>query len=149
MKKTTVTAGILLAIMLAVMSLQGCLGLQRAAGCNNPGILGCKDKGPEPSEIERPPAGLKRAPESGRTRQTAVDDLRYPEGLEYPWSQPLETCMTNGITRTECFLRLPPDILAQFQAWEAEKAAERRQQLQGRATQRSLGLDSVEPTRLD
>jgi hypothetical protein len=54
------------------------------------------------------------------------------EGHEYPWSQPLDECMAAGGLRTECFESLPPDILAQLEAWEAERGAIRRQQLQRR-----------------
>jgi hypothetical protein len=121
-----------LAILFALGSLQGCFGLQRASGCSNPGILGCKDKGPEPSEITQPPAGLRRAPADGREKRAPVDDGRYLEGHEYPWSRPLDDCMAAGGTRTECFASLPADILEQFEDWEAERAAQRRRQFEQR-----------------
>jgi hypothetical protein len=54
------------------------------------------------------------------------------EDLEYSWSQPLDKCMAAGGLRPECFENLPPEILAEFEAWEAERAAVRRQQLQQR-----------------
>jgi hypothetical protein len=140
MNKNIVRGGIVLATLLALGSLQGCFGLQRAWGCSNPGILGCKDKGPEPSEITQPPADLKRAP---------VGDGGYREGHEHPWSRPLDDCMAAGGTRTECFASLPPDILEQFEAWEVERAAQRRRQLEQRSRQPSFGVESVDPTTRD
>jgi hypothetical protein len=113
MNKIVVRGGIALAILLVLGSLQGCIELQRAAGCSNPGIFGCKDKGPEPSEITRPPADLKRAPPGGRASRAPIGDCRYLDGHEYPWSRPLDDCMAAGGTRTECFASLPPDILEQ------------------------------------
>ena len=106
----------MLAILLALATCQGCFGLQRAMGCNDPGIFGCNMEPTDPSEITQPPAGLQ--PAQGR----------YLEGQEYPWSRPLDDCMAAGGTRTECFASLPPEILEQFEAWEAERAATRRQQ---------------------
>jgi len=37
-------SGVLAAACLVLVTCQGCIKVQRAAGCNNPGILGCKDK---------------------------------------------------------------------------------------------------------
>jgi hypothetical protein len=78
MKKCFLWGGLGLASLLTLGSLQGCFELQRAVGCGNPGIFGCKDKGPEPSEITQPPADLKRAPPGGRSRiarKMAVDGV--------------------------------------------------------------------------
>ena len=48
----------------AVVALStGCFEAQRAAGCNNVGILGCKD---DPSAIEQPNPALQPAPLGGR-----------------------------------------------------------------------------------
>ena len=146
MKKIVVTGGIALAIMVALGSLQGCLGLQRAAGCNNPGILGCKDKGAEMSEITQPPNDLKPAPPGGRPQERSVGDGRYLEGREYPWSQPLDDCMAAGGTRSECFDSLPPDILEQFEAWEAERASQRGRQLQQRSPHPAFGTETSDTT---
>ena len=134
---------ILLAFLLALGSLQGCFGLQRAAGCNNPGIFGCKDKGPEPSEITQPPNDLKHAPPGGRVQRVPARGGRYQEGHEYPWSRPLDDCMAAGGTRTECFANLPPDILAQFEAWEVERATERRRQFQQKSRKPAFGVESL------
>jgi hypothetical protein len=117
MNMIIVKSGIMIAILLILSSIQGCFGLQRAAGCNNPGLLGCKDKGPEP---------------------------RYLEGHEHPWSRLLDNCMAAGWTRTECFSSLPPDMLEQFESWEAEKALERGRKFQQRSRQPSLGVEPVD-----
>lgn len=47
-------------LILVISNLTGCFKLQRAAGCNNVGILGCKDK-PETS-----PQGPEAFPELNR-----------------------------------------------------------------------------------
>ena len=99
MNKIIVRGGIVLAILLALGSLQGCFGLQRASGCSNPGILGCKDKGPEPSEIAQPPAGLKRAPPGGRAQRAPVGDGRYLEGHEWVAGKGQRFCIQ---TRRHC-----------------------------------------------
>jgi len=138
-----VRGGILLVTLLTVSCLLGCFGLQLAAGCINPGIFGCEDKGPEPSEIAQSPTDLKRALRGGRTQQVPVRDGRYMEGQEDPWSRLLDDCMAAGATRTECFASLPPDILAQFEAWEAKTAAERRRQFQQRSRQQPFAVESV------
>lgn len=142
-------SGPVLGILLVLCGLQGCLGLQHAAGCNNPGILGCKDKAPAPSEIEQPPARLKPAPPGGRAQAVAGDDSRYVEGHEHPWTPLLDDCMATGRTRTECFSSLPPDILEQFERWEAERASERHRQFQQRSQQPALGVEPVESCEQD
>ncbi len=143
MKKIIVRGGALLAIMLALATCQGCFKLQRAIGCNNTGIFGCKDEPPEPSEIQPTDSELRRAPPGGRSQWVPIDDGRYLEGQEYPWSRPLDDCMATR-TRTECFENLPPDLLAQFEVWEAEQAAMRRQQTM-RGRQRLDPAFGVEP----
>lgn len=129
MKRAILKVGVVLVALLALGTFQGCFKLQRAVGCNNTGIFGCKD---EPSEIQSPPFELK--PAQGR----------YLEGHEFPWSRPLDDCMAAGGTRTECFESLPPEILAQFEAWEAERARMRRQQTtrERQSPDPALGVDS-------
>lgn len=144
MNRTVVRVGMVLVILLPLGILQGCFGLPRAADCNNPGVFGCKDKGPQPSEITLPPADRERAPPGGTVQPLPVGDGSHLEGQEYPWSRPLNDCMAAGGTRTECFASLPPDILAQFEAWEAERAAERRRQLQKGSPRPSFGVESAE-----
>jgi len=60
-----------LAVLFVLTSLQGCFGLQRAWGCSDPGIFGCKDIPPEGAdEITQPEdSGLKRAPSGGRQQR--------------------------------------------------------------------------------
>lgn len=139
-------------VLLAVL-LTGCFQAQRALGCNNTGILGCKD---EPSEIQPPDPELRRAPSGGRSppRPRQEEQLpedatrRYATGHEHPWSQSLDECMAASGLRTECFENLPPDILAQFEAWEAERATIRRRQFQQRQqleNSPSFGLEPNDP----
>ena len=149
MNMRIVKSGIILGILLALGSLQGCFGLQRASGCNNPGIFGCKDRAPEPSGVEQPPAGLERAAAVGRAQTDPANDCRYREGHEYPWSRLLDDCMADGGTRCQCFASLPPDILEQFESFEAEKAAERRRQVQQRSRQPAFGVAPVDPMAQD
>jgi len=47
-------------LILTILNLTGCFKLQRAAGCINVGILGCKDK------VETPPQGPEAFPELKR-----------------------------------------------------------------------------------
>jgi len=60
-----------LAILLVLGSLQSCMKLQRAIGCNDPGIIRCENIPPERAdEITQPgDSGLKRAPPGGRQQQ--------------------------------------------------------------------------------
>ncbi len=141
-------AKVMTTLLLAIL-LTGCFEAQRALGCNNTGILGCKD---EPSEIQPPNPELKRAPPGGRSplprQEEQVPEFatrRYLEDHEYPWSQPLDECMAAGGLRTECFENLPPDILIQFEAWEAERATIRRQQFQHRLQPENSSSFGVEP----
>jgi len=149
MNKVVVWGGVALASLLALGSLHRSSELQRAAGCGDPGFFGCNDKGLEPSAITQPPAGLKHAPPGGRAKQAPLGDGRYREGHEHPWSRPLDDCMAAGGTRTECFASLPPDVLEQFEAWEAERAVQRSEQIQHRSRQPSFGVESVDPNTRD
>ena len=129
MTQRILKVGIVFATLLVLATFQGCFELQRAVGCNNTGIFGCKD---EPSEIQSLPFELK--PAQGR----------YLEEHEFPWSRPFDDCMAAGGTRTECFESLPPEILAQFEAWEAERARMRRQQTmrERQSPDPAFGVDS-------
>ncbi len=140
MKKIIVRGGTLLATLLALATCQSCMTLQRATGCNDTGIFGCQDVPPEPSEIQPTDSELRRAPPGGRTQWVPIDDGRYLEGQEYPWSRPLDDCMATGRTRTECFASLPPELLEQFEIWEAEQAAVRRQLTRGRLPGPGFGV---------
>jgi len=119
-------------------------------GCNNVGVFGCKD---EPSEIQPPDSELSRAPSIRRSarrpsqpeqlQEVAAD--RNPQGNEHPWTKPLNKCIAAGRLRTECIEGLPPDILAQFETWEAERATIRRRQFQQRQQSESSPSFGVEP----
>lgn len=142
-------AKIITPFLLAIL-LTGCFEAQRALGCNDTGVLGCKD---EPSDIQPPDPELRPAPSGGRSlprpnpREQApeVTASGYLEHHQYPWSQPLNECMAAGGLRTECFKKLPPDILVQFEAWEADRAAIRRRQFQQRRELENSPLFGVEP----
>ncbi len=111
MIRVILTISAAFATLLVLVTFQGCFELQRAIGCPNTGLFGCRD---EPSEIE--PTATELKPAQGR----------YLEAQEFPWSRPLDECMATGRNRTECFESLPPEILTQFEQWEQEKAAMRR-----------------------
>ena len=90
-------AKVITTLLLAIL-LTACFEAQRALGCNNTGILGCKD---EPSQIGPPNPELRRAPSGGRSPPRPNDQAwasegatgGYLEGQEYPWSQLLDECM--------------------------------------------------------
>jgi hypothetical protein len=54
------------------------------------------------------------------------------EGQEYPWTQALDECMAAGGQRSDCWESMPPDILAELEAWEAERGVIRRRQFGSR-----------------
>jgi hypothetical protein len=54
------------------------------------------------------------------------------EGHEHPWSRALDECMAAGGQRSDCWESMPPDILAELEAWEAERGVIRRRQFQSR-----------------
>ena len=76
---STTTAVVLAVVMLSqgslfltiLFSLSGCFQLQRAVGCNSPGIFGCKDKPQSAPQGPEAYPELRRAPESGRPRATS------------------------------------------------------------------------------
>jgi len=140
-------AKVMTTLLFAIL-VTGCFQAQRALGCNNTGIFGCKD---DPSEIPAPDPELRRAPSEVRAlspgQEKQVPEFatrRYLEGHEYPWSQPLDDCMAAGGLRTECIENLPPDILAQFEAWEAKRGTTRRRQFQQRRQPENSPLLGVE-----
>jgi hypothetical protein len=57
-------------------------------------------------------------------------EVELDEGIEHSWSRPLDECMAAGGLRAECFESLPPNIVAEFEGWEAAQAAVRRHQFQ-------------------
>jgi len=60
-------------------------------------------------------------------REGALD-----EGPEHPWSQALDECMAAGGQRSDCWESMPPEILAEMEAWEAERGVIRRRQIESR-----------------
>lgn len=79
--------------------------------------------------------------------QLATEDAagQDTDGGQQPWIQPLNECMAAGNSRTECFEKLPPDILARFEAWEAERAKNRRRLFQQRQNPQNSPAFGVEP----
>jgi hypothetical protein len=131
----------------------GCFEAQRAAGCNNVGILGCKD---DPAAIEQPDSALQPAPLGGRRfprpelrhGPPESDDAGGFRSNQYSWIQPLNECMAAGEPRTDCIEGLPPEVLIQFEAWEAESAAIRRRQFERRQElddSSAFGMSTDEP----
>lgn len=114
--------------LLLATALSGCLQAQRAASCRDYGVDGCKDNSSQ-NEVSGP--ALQRA---------QLDDQS--------WVQPLNECMATGAQRTECFERLPPDMLAEYEAWEAEHANMRRRQFEQRQrleTRPAFGVEQSDP----
>ena len=64
--------GLLLA---SSLTLPGCFTLQRAMGCNNVGLFGCKDNVETPPQRPEAYPELKRAPESGRLRNRGQNEI--------------------------------------------------------------------------
>ena len=60
-------------------------------------------------------------------REGALD-----EGQEHPWSKALDECMAAGGQRSDCWESMPPDVLAELEAWEAERGVVRRRQFESR-----------------
>lgn len=105
MIKTIPEVGRIGAVLLLLATTQGCFKVQRAAGCNNPGVLGCKD---DPSAVQVSPSGLE--PDQGRV----VDDR---ESLEF---RVLDDCSADKALRTECAERPPATRLGSLEATEFE-----------------------------
>ena len=133
----------------------GCFEAQKAAGCNNIGVLGCKDK---PSEIEPPDPALKPAPVGGRhcpgdELPHETSDASDPDCLrrnQHPKIQSLNGCMTTGGVREQCVDRLLPEVLIQLEAWEAERAGIRRRHSESRQEMddsSAFGVRADEPKR--
>ena len=117
----------MLALVSALLSYQGCTTLQRALGCSDPGFFGgCRDESPPPVDPEK---ALEQAP----TVATGRFPPRPHDQRDQPWIILIDACMAAGNQRTQCIENLPPEVLAQLQAWETENADMRRRQLEQRA----------------
>ena len=51
---------------------------------------------------------------------------------QFPWVPLIDACMAEGGARNDCIEALPPEVLAELEAWEAQNAALRRRQLERR-----------------
>lgn len=54
------------------------------------------------------------------------------EGHEHPWTRAIDECMAAGGQRSDCYESMPPDVLAELEAWEAEQGVVRRRQFESR-----------------
>ena len=106
----------------------GCMfEAQRAFGCNNVGIFGCKDKAQPRTPDNGPP--LRKA--EGRPVLTNSRGERYQPGT--PSYVPLiDNCIIAGGSRNDCIEALPPDELKKLEEGEAKGAAMRREQMGAR-----------------
>lgn len=117
-----------LALISVLLGCQGCADLQRAVGCGDPGIFGCRD---EPLPAVDPEKALEQAPEVA----TGRFPRRPQDQRDQPWIVLIDACMAAGGQRAQCIENLPPEVLTQLQAWEAENAAMRRRQLEQRESE--------------
>ena len=114
---------IIVAVIVAILC-TGCMfEAQRALGCNNVGVFGCKDKA-QPVNTDDP---IPRRAE-GRPVLTNSRGERYrPETPS--WVPLIDNCIIAGGSRNDCIEALPPNELKKLEAWEAEVAAMRREQM--------------------
>ena len=97
----------------------GCLfEAQRALGCNNVGVFGCKDK-VQPPNTDGP---LPRRAEGRPSVLTNSRGERYYPGTP-SWVPLIDNCMIAGGTRTDCIEALPPEELEKLEASEAKQGA--------------------------
>ena len=129
MKKTIIRCTSMLALVGALLSCQACTSLQRALGCSDPGIFGCRDE-------MQPPVDREKALEQAPSVATGRFPPRPQDQRDQPWVVLIQSCMAAGGQRTQCIENLPPEVFAQLEAWEAENADMRRRQLEQRARER-------------
>ena len=115
-----------LAVVMSLFASQGCMKLQRAVGCADPGVFGCRD---DPSPAVNAEEEIVQVPAVATGRESP----RPRDETDQPWVKLINACMADGGQRTQCIENLPPDILAQLEEWEAGNAAMRRMQLERRA----------------
>jgi len=114
---------IIVALILAVLC-TGCMfEAQRALGCNNVGVFGCKDEA-QPVDTEAP------IPRKAEGRPSVMSS-RYRPGTP-SWVLLIDNCIMAGGSRNDCIEALPPDELKKLEEWEAEVAAMRREQMGAR-----------------
>ncbi len=73
--------------------------------------------------------------------------LAGAQGEEWPWEPPMAECMAEGGTRGDCIEALPPEVLAELEAWEAQNGVMRRAQMAVRSSlgQGGLVFGQVQP----
>ena len=62
----------------------------------------------------------------------AAAEVELDEGRKHPWTQALDECMAAGGQRSDCWESMPAEILAEMEAWEAERGVVRRRQFEAR-----------------
>jgi len=70
------------------------------------------------------------------------DPVRYEDATP-EWVPLLDACTTNGTSRSDCILSLPPDVLSDLEAQEARNGGTRRRQLRER--NRGFGVRRTNP----
>ncbi len=115
----------------------GCMyELQRAWGCNNVGIFGCKDKA-QPRTADDVPPTLRKAEGRPSVLTNSRGEHYY---IGTPTYVPLiDDCLALGGTRGACIEALPPDELKKLEAEEARRGATRRAQMRGRRAHEVFG----------
>ncbi len=123
-----------IALVLILTSLSGCrYEWQRAWGCNNVGLFGCKDTGGDPPNPNVPlprEAYGRPGTEVGAESEVLTNSRgeRYYPGT--PSYVPLiDNCIIAGGIRGECIKALPPEELRKLEAAEAERGAILREQM--------------------
>ncbi len=136
---------IIVALILANLC-TGCMyELQRAWGCSNVGIFGCKDKA-QPRTADDVPPTLRKA--EGRPVLTNSRGERYYPGT--PSYVPLiDNCIIAGGTRGDCIKALPSDELKKLEAVEAERGAVLREQMGARRGHEMFGGERTPAKQID
>ena len=109
--------------------------VQRALGCNNVGVFGCKDKADPPDPDAPVPRKAHGRPGTGVAAGSEV--LTNSRGERYYPGTPsyvplIDNCIIAGGARAECIEALPPEELAKLEAAEAERGAILREQMKAR-----------------
>ena len=126
-----------IALVLILASFSGCMyEWQRASGCNNVGVFGCKDKG---GDLPNPGAPLPREAHGRLGTEVGPESevLTNSHGERYYPGTPsyvplIDNCIIAGGTRGECIEALPPEELKKLEAVEAERGAILREQMRAR-----------------
>ena len=87
---------------------------ERAFGCGNVGVFGCKDKA-QPPISDGPP--LRKAEERRSVLTNSRGELYSPGTPSVPL---VDDCLRVGSNRTDCIDNLPPEELEKFHQWEVQ-----------------------------